>query len=357
MPLQLKQAENGYWYVVGTITVWKNGQSDTVELRKSTRTRNKDEADGIRRQIENEAAERNITGKEPAITFREAAERYEKNGGEKRFLAKPIDHLGSKRIDAITQQMIDDAGAKIYQNSATRRRQFHAPVIAVLRANGIRDSFQRPQDGSKRTYFMSPKEAVALIEAISASRYVNPWSPALITFLFGQGARVSEALAVDGREDVSLDHKYAILRDPKNGKQRSVTLCPRVVAALSTIPNIGQRGPLFMRYDGRPYSEREARGYRFKFWERAVKEIGLDTAKFTPHTARHSWGTWFYSQTKDVVRLRKEGGWLSDEWERYVQTSNDSLGDEAYALGFRWVQREHSQDRGALAKKMQTPWK
>jgi integrase len=353
MPLQIKQAENGFWYIFGTVTVWKNGQSDTVELRKSTRTKDKSQADGIRRQIENEAAERNITGKEPAITFREAAKRYKANGGEERFLAIPIDHLGDKRIDAITQQMIDDIGAKVYGNTATRRRQFHAPIIAVLRSNGINSSFRRPPDGAKRTFFLRPLEAVSFIEAISSSRYANPWSPALATFLFGQGARVSEALGIDGRQDVSLEHKYAILRDTKNGNQRTVSLCPRVIAALSTIPNLGERGPLFMRYDGRPYHEREGRGYKFRFWDRAMKDAGHDPEIYTPHTARHSFGTWFYSQTLDVVKLRSEGGWLSDEWQRYVQMSNKTIGDEAYDLGFKWVEKEQPMNNKRTVKKAQ----
>jgi len=98
MPLKLKQHRNGIWYVHGTVTVWRNGRSDSLEVHRSTKSRNRDEADGIRRQIENAKAEQNITGREPAVTFRQAAALYVKQGGEERFLEKPRNRLGGIRV-------------------------------------------------------------------------------------------------------------------------------------------------------------------------------------------------------------------------------------------------------------------
>lgn len=337
MPLELKKQPNGFWYLTGTISVWRNGRSVSQEIRRSTKTKDKHEADAIRRQIEGAVAERNITGREPALTFNAAADRYLANGGEGRFLAKPREAFGRLRIDEITQEMLDDAGSSYYPNTATRRRQFHGPVIAVLHGNGIRTQFDRPSDSAKRTYFLRPDQAVGAIAAIVDSRTPNPWTPAFATFLFGQGSRVAETLAIDGKNDISLPEKYAILRDTKNGRERMVNLVPRVVAALTSIPNLGKPGPLFLRYDGRPYTgidEDNPRGRHFSWWSRAMKEIDLDPHLYTPHTARHSWATWFYSQTKDVVRLKAEGGWESDEWTRYVKLAVPRIGSDARRFGF-----------------------
>ncbi|MFB2562462.1 tyrosine-type recombinase/integrase [Rhizobium sp. IMFF44] len=347
MPLKLKRDEkSGIFYVAGSVTIWRDGQPHSIEVRRSTKVRDEAQADAIRRQIENEAAERNITGREPTITFRAGAENYVRNGGEARFLrashkeGEPFrlhsrfDPIASKPLDQIKEELINTEGKKLYPNDSTRRRQWHGPIIAVMRANKFRPDITRPDDGEKRTHFLRPDQALTFLTRVSASRFPNPWSPALATFLFGQGSRVSETLAVDGRDDISLEHRYAILRDTKNGKERMVNLCPRVVAALSTLPNLGSKGPLFLRYDGRPYEKKEDRGYKFTFWTRAISEMDFDTSIYTPHVARHSWATWFYSQTKDVVRLKAEGGWESNEWERYVKLANPSIGRLAAKLGF-----------------------
>lgn len=337
MSLELKLHANGIWYVYGTVTVWRSGKPHSVEVRRSTKVRDFDQAQAIRRQIENEVAERNITGREPSITFRQAAERYVRQGGEERFLERPLAALGNVRIDEIDQGMIDDAAVKAYANPETRRRQFYSPTIAILKANGIDRNFRRPAAAQTRTHFLTPKQADELIKRITDTRYPNPWSPALATFLFGQGTRVGETIAIDGKSDVSLEHRYAVLRDTKNDRERIVNLCPRVIAALSAIPNLGKPGPLFLRYDGRPYAERQDRGYKLLFWTRAVTEMGLDPEVITPHVARHSWATWFYSQTKDVVRMKAEGGWMSEEWQRYVKLAVPTLGREAYDLNFKFI--------------------
>lgn len=347
MPLKLRKDEkSGIWYVTGSVTVWRNGEPHPIEVRRSTKVRDKDQADAIKRQIENEVAERNITGREPVGTFRAAAQKYVASGGEARFLRTDhkegapfklhhrFDAIAGKKLDQITEDVIDEEGRRHYPNDATRRRQWHGPIIAVMRASKFRPDFQRPASNEKRTHFFKPDEAVQLIGRISASRFRNPWSPALATFLFGQGSRVGETLAIDGRDDISLEHRYAILRDTKNGKERMVSLCSRVIAALSTLPNIGDRGPLFLRYDGRPYEQRTGRGYKLGFWTRAVAAMDFDVEIFTPHVARHSWATWFYSQTRDVVRLKAEGGWESDEWQRYVKLANPSIGAMAKKLSF-----------------------
>lgn len=346
MPLKLKRDDKtGIYYVTGTLTVWRAGRSSSAEIRRSTKSRDKAVAEAILHQIEVKARRTSTEGREPAITFEEAAARYRMKGGEERFLPKPIAQLGHMEIDAIGQQEIDTAALKAYPTAlpATVRRQFYAPVLAVLSSNGQRPNVKRPADGSKRTVFFKPEQATKLIDAVSAGRYKNPWSPALVTFLFGQGVRVSEAMAIDAKHDLSLEHRYVILRDTKNGEQRTITLIPKVIAALSVLTNRDEPGPLFRRYDGLAYANHleDRRGNPLKFWPTACKLAGVDPAKFTPHTARHSWATWFYAQTRDVVRLREEGGWKSDEWQRYVKLATPDLGADALRRGWDFRQGEN----------------
>ncbi|WKL26997.1 hypothetical protein Q1M63_22895 [Sinorhizobium meliloti] len=126
MPLKITRQDNGIYYVSGTVTVWRNGKPHPVEVRRSTKVRDREQADAIKRQIENEVAERNITGKEPAVTFRQAAKRYVDHGGEARFLRATKDgmfelhsrfnRLAKKPVDEITQELIDDEGLRAYPN-------------------------------------------------------------------------------------------------------------------------------------------------------------------------------------------------------------------------------------------------
>lgn len=70
--------------------------------------------------------------------------------------------------------------------------------------------------------FVMPMLAEKIIHA--ATMQPSPWLPALITFFFGQGSRAGETFAIDARDDIDLSGRWAMLRDPKNGHERRVTL-------------------------------------------------------------------------------------------------------------------------------------
>ncbi len=97
--------------------------------------------------------------------------------------------------------------------------------------------------------FVMPSLADKIIQ--TATTQPSPWLLALISFWFGQGARTGETFAIDARDDVDLAGRWVMLRDTKNGIERRVTLQPRVAAALLGLPNLGQSGPLFRRFDGK----------------------------------------------------------------------------------------------------------
>jgi hypothetical protein len=73
------------------------------------------------------------------------------------------------------------------------------------------------------------------------------------------------------------------------------------------------------------------------FWARAIAEIKLDPEVYTPHTSRYSRAIWCYSQAKDVTLLNVEDGWESDEWKRYVQLVDPTLGVMAARFDFAFT--------------------
>lgn len=286
---------------------------------------------------------------EGGLTFRQAKKLYLEDCPGARFIDKLDRFFGDCLVKDITNAEMRRAANSLYPKAApaTIRRQLYTPMKAILNHAAEDDlcaapRLKSPSGGSKRTEFFLPDQADDLITALMTE--ANMFLPPLVTFLFGQGCRMGEALTLDGT-DVSLVNRMAVLRSTKNGEERRVTLIPRVVAALSTLPTIGVPGPVFRRLDGYPFRSGKDNGGQIKKpFTRAVEAIGLDASRYTPHVCRHSWATWFYAQTKDVRRLQDEGGWKSGEWQRYTKLVTPELGRSASQRG--WYFAEAGENRG-----------
>ncbi len=326
MLILTKRPKSPYWIARGTF----NG----IRIERSTGATTKPEARRKLAEIIQELQSSPARAGWQDMSFAKAMTAYIDSGKDTRFLDRLLEHFQETRLGDIDNVAMTRAANAIYPGRApaTIRRHLYVPVSAII--NFVKDDKLRaPKGGGTRTMFVMPALADAIIQA--ATTQPSPWLPALITFLFGQGTRAGETFAIDGRDDVSLQGRWAMLRDPKNGHERRVTLQPRVVAALSVLPNIGEPGPLFRRFDGKSFTEKVGRGGQVRTaFARAVENGGGDPKVITPHVCRHSWATWFYAQTKDTLRLKEEGGWLSNEHERYVKLGTPEIGAEAFAKGW-----------------------
>lgn len=278
---------------------------------------------------------------EGGLTFRQAMKLYKEAKPNARFLEPLERFFTDSLVSEVNNALMRKAANALYPEAspATIRRQLFTPVKAIINHAAGEDlcsapKLKSPTGGNKRTVFFTPEQADGLITALASEE--NGFLAPLATLLIGQGCRMSEALTLDGT-DVHLDHKMAILRDTKNGEERRITLIPRVIAALSTLPTIGVSGPLFRRLDGYPFRSGKDNGGQIRRpFERAVKSVELDPVRFTPHVCRHSWATWFYAQTRDVLRLQDEGGWKSNEWQRYTKLGTPELGESAWRKGWKF---------------------
>lgn len=322
----VKRPKSPFWIARGTI----NG----IRVERSTGETSKPEARKKLAEIIHEAQLPPSPTDWREMSFAKAMTAYLDNGRDARFLDKLLEHFQETKLGDIDNAAMARASNALYPGraAATIRRHLYVPVSAII--NFVKDDKLRPpRGGGARTMFVMPSLADMIIQA--ATTQPSPWLAPLITFLFGQGTRAGETFAIDGRDDISLAGRWAILRDPKNGHERRVTLQPRVIAALSRLPNIGETGPLFRRFDGKPFMEKVGRGGQVRTaFARAVELGGGDPKVITPHVCRHSWATWFYSQTKDTLRLKEEGGWLSNEHQRYVKLGTPEIGEEARTRGW-----------------------
>ncbi|WP_185982849.1 tyrosine-type recombinase/integrase [Aureimonas mangrovi] len=340
-----KRPKSPYWYARGTV------QGRRVEISTKC-TRLSDAKAKLPDLLAELCAD--TPGEQANFTFATALKLYEDQNPNARFLEPLRRHFADTLVADINNATMRRAANALYPGraAATIRRQLYTPVKAILNCAAEDDrcsvpKLKAPAGGGRRTDFFLPDQADKVI--LGLSRNANGFLAPMVTLLFGQGCRMGEAVVLDGT-DVSLEHRFAIFRDTKNGEERRVTLIPRVVAALSTLPTIGVPGPVFRRLDGLPFHSGKNSGGQIKSaFRTAVKDAGLDDSRFTPHVCRHSWATWFYAQTKDVRRLQDEGGWKSGEWQRYTKLGTADLGRSAQTKG--WDFREVGENRGKKKRK------
>ncbi|MEP0149960.1 tyrosine-type recombinase/integrase [Roseibium sp.] len=334
-----KRPKSPYWIARGTF----QGQRVEVSTKCTLLADAKAALPGIIAEL---SADQDGAGE---LSFARALRVYQDINPDARFLGPLAVHFAGKMVSEITNAEMRKAAHALYPGRApaTIRRQLYTPMKAILNCAAEEDlcaapRLKSPTGGNKRTEFFLPKQADAVI--LEMGKNDNLCLSAMVTFLFGQGCRMGETITLDGT-DVSLDDRFAILRNTKNGEERRVTLIPRVVAALSTLPTVGVPGPLFRRLDGFGFRHGTNGGGQIqKQFASAVRGAGLDPSRFTPHVCRHSWATWFYAQTKDVRRLQDEGGWKSGEWQRYTKIGTPDLGKTALKAG--WDFRELGENWG-----------
>lgn len=320
----VKRPKSHFWIARGTI----NGR----RITKSTGCSKKAEAErALQKIIADETGD--FIGQR-GLTLDQAAAIYLDQGGCDRYLGKILNHFDGMCIADITKAEMRKASNILYPKAApaTVRRQLYTPVKAIINCAAEEDlctpkTFKSPSNGKRRTDFLLPDQAERLIQACKSE---GPYLTAMVTMFLGQGVRLSEAIRLQA-PDVSLSHRFAILRDTKNGEERQISLIPRVVAALSVLPTINSSDTVFRSATGNPYPIK-GRGVQKPF-KRAVIASGIKEST-SPHILRHTWATWFYAQTRDVLRLKVEGGWKSSEWERYTKTSAPMLGQDAFEKGW-----------------------
>ena len=321
MPLKLvRRPRSPYWYIRGTIRGISVDESTGLGERKA--------AEDVLALRAAEVTKRAVHGDLATRTFAEAALSHMEAGGERIHLTPLIEMFGRRALASLGQADIDDACKKLKPRAApaTLNRQIVAPFSAVMHHAARKKWCAKPviarrKEPKGRVRWITYEEAERLIEAAG---HLKP----LVIFLLSTGARLSEALYMDWRQ-VDLFRAQVTFPKTKNGDARSVPLHPRAVAALAALPHL--TGAVFRRHyggerwDGRnvpvgdAYKDRkgEGGGQVKTAWATMLKRAELED--FTPHDCRHTWATWYYRETKDLLALMELGGWKSLRMvERYA---------------------------------------
>lgn len=328
MPLKVTKRHNSpNWYLRGTVC--------GIPVDETTSTRERQAAEQIRIAREAAILQRHIHGSRETVTFMEAAVLYLDSGGEPRYLANDkrlVNNLGSMPLARIDQAAIDGAARSIYPGSkpSTINRQVYTPVSAVMRYAAKRKLcdvvlLDRPRQPAGRIRWLTPDEAARLIH--SAAPHLQP----LLLFLFGTGARLSEALYLNWR-DMDLSRAHVTFADTKNNEARGVPLHPSLIAALASLGH--REGAVFRRPDGAPYVRPKGtkRGGQISTaFGTACRNADIEN--FRPHDCRHTWATWYYAANRDLNGLMRLGGWKSERMVlRYAHVNVGELAASIAAL-------------------------
>ena len=166
------------------------------------------------------------------------------------------------------------------------------------------DSPRRPDPFPKA---LTIDEAIALVEAPGRRDVAARRDSALLEFLYGTGARVSEAVGVD-LTDIDLEDKVVKVTG-KGSKQRLVPLGSKAVEAirawlpdrLSIVSRKVKGDPLFLNLRG----GRLSRQAIFNIVKKHAVSADIEVTRVSPHVLRHSAATHMVEAGADLRTVQE----------------------------------------------------
>jgi integrase len=267
---------NPFWIARGQVA------GKTVEF--STRERDKGRAEIRAAEVLAELLSRRAVPEPDAVTFRYAAQAYTawRSPGweEVQRLNRVIADLGDRLVTEITNADLVACADRLCptHKASSRNRLVITPCSAILHYAADQKwcgwlRIRRFKEARPETRALRPEPAAVLIAAASGVERV------FLEFLFGQGMRVSDAIAITW-ERLDLSQGLIEAKIGKADDWRWKALSEGARAALASLPGEPREGRVF------PWTNRWA---VYRALEPIVKAAGV---KFTPHMARHSLGTW-----------------------------------------------------------------
>lgn len=293
-------------------TIWQyRGTLAGNRLRGSTGASDKETAQRIASAIEDKFWRRGLDGKEKALTWPKACALYLAAGKSSRFLPKLVSYWGDAKIADMNVGSIRQSAIDLYPTSknSTRNRQAIVPTLAVI--NHAAELNLCPPIRMKRFKVDTKIKQPVTLEWINAFRANADRMDigTLALFLFGTGARISEALSVRWI-DVDFKRRKVLIRQSKLGNERLANLPPALFVALVSLPR--DREPFAIAYT----TARDA-------WDRTVKAAGIEPLTF--HSCRHGFATALHDKGVGVKTIAKAGGWKSAQhlFNTYLHADED----------------------------------
>ena len=253
-------------------------------------------------------------------TFRDAANSYLENGGERRYLTPITDYFYDTPVADITPFAIYEMAKGLYPNhtGATKNRQAITPARAVMihayergwcqliRLRRFKEEKRRPKQPASQAWLH--------VFCRQCERDGLPHLAALVVFMSHTGARISEAIRLEWSE-VDLIARKAVLLRTKTDTHSVRHLTDELVARLHDLRETSSPGEPVFRYTSR---------YGVNDRIDAVCRRAQIPYKSSHACGRHSFATNAISFGMDVRTAMDAGGWKSSSVfiETYVHPKN-----------------------------------
>ena len=219
--------------------------------------------------------------------------------------AREVDHL-----DQVSPALLGDFVTVLSQDlGASSVRRVLSSVRGLFRYAGAEgwivvdptDELNSPNVPLKLPKALSVVDCVAMVESCDASTVLGVRDRALLEFLYGSGARISEAVGLTP-DALDVEDRSVLLRG-KGGKQRRVPIGSYAIAAMEAYlvrsrPALAVRSPVprqvFLNARGGVLSRQSAWG----IVSAAAGRAGV--VDVSPHTLRHSFATHLLEGGADV---------------------------------------------------------
>jgi integrase len=192
----------------------------------------------------------------------------------------------SRTLDSFTPEDIEAARQNVREHGrilanrwlATIAAVFAAAVKSELLVRNPAANVKADRENTSRARVLSPDETKALLAAAYAE--TNVYARAAVLLLAMTGARSGEILAAEWPM-VDFEGRLIRLPDSKSGKVRLISLPPRAVELLRTLPRFGKYVIAGAKAD-------HAKPDLKSVWRRVAARAGLKGVN--PHDVRRSYG-------------------------------------------------------------------
>lgn len=257
-----------------------------------------------------------------------------------RYLARLTSYWKDAVIADLNGGAIRQSAIDLYPSAknSTRNRQVIVPTLAVI--NHCAELGHCPPLKMKRFKVETKIKKPVTLEWINAFRaHADRMDVGtLALFLFGTGARITEALSVRW-DDIDFAKRTVLIRQSKLGNERIAHLPMDLFVAVANLPR--DREPFAIAYT----TARDA-------WKRAYERAGIEPLTF--HSCRHGFATTLHDKGIGVKTIAKAGGWKSAQhlFNTYLHADEDAtVTDKLFDTEADTAKTEGKQDQQVKATK------